>query len=315
MRLFTYHRAGAVVVDGDNVLLASLQSPGQRRWWMFPGGGIEEGETARDAAIRELFEETGLQAAAARELVRAGVQGGQHRYFLVTCDDLRVGAVTGPELEEAASGDFRAEWVPISSLPKMPVFPRCVAEHIAMVGIEPGADGDLPWLEDDREPWEGVEGETPPSHFSRNVRAVIHVDGRVAAIERVRGDEQWFTLPGGGILDGEPAHDAVVREVSEELGLEVRPVGRVAVVAFRREKTMSMQTYFTCEATGGAFGTGTGDEWSEARQVERGTYRAVWLDPANLPPGLKPAWLADRLPQWLADPAPSHPDRFCEFHD
>ena len=31
---------------------------GWREQWEFPAGGIEEGETAREAAIRELFEET-----------------------------------------------------------------------------------------------------------------------------------------------------------------------------------------------------------------------------------------------------------------
>ena len=29
--------------------------------WLTPGGGIDEGEAVREAAIRELFEETGLQ--------------------------------------------------------------------------------------------------------------------------------------------------------------------------------------------------------------------------------------------------------------
>lgn len=31
---------------------------GWRKQWEFPAGGIDEGETAREAAIRELFEET-----------------------------------------------------------------------------------------------------------------------------------------------------------------------------------------------------------------------------------------------------------------
>lgn len=38
----------------------------ERAWWFTVGGGIQRGETARNAAVRELREETGLQISPAR---------------------------------------------------------------------------------------------------------------------------------------------------------------------------------------------------------------------------------------------------------
>jgi 8-oxo-dGTP pyrophosphatase MutT (NUDIX family) len=53
-----YHRsAGGLVVEGDRILLISTQA-GRR--WQLPKGHIEEGETAEQAALREVREETGV---------------------------------------------------------------------------------------------------------------------------------------------------------------------------------------------------------------------------------------------------------------
>lgn len=58
--------ARVIVTDGVRVLLFADTDPGipGSRWWVTPGGGLDEGETPRQAAIRELFEETGLRVAA-----------------------------------------------------------------------------------------------------------------------------------------------------------------------------------------------------------------------------------------------------------
>jgi hydrolase, NUDIX family len=60
------HREAARVLlfdDAGRVLLAMGHDEDQpdRAWWFTIGGGIEEGEDPRAAAVREVFEETGLR--------------------------------------------------------------------------------------------------------------------------------------------------------------------------------------------------------------------------------------------------------------
>jgi len=59
-----YPRAGAsvVVFRGDDVLLVQRAKAPYQGFWSLPGGEIQWGETAADAARRELKEETGLLA-------------------------------------------------------------------------------------------------------------------------------------------------------------------------------------------------------------------------------------------------------------
>lgn len=52
-------RAQAIVVEEDRILLVKTHQV-NRDDYELPGGGIEEGETPEEAAIRELFEETGI---------------------------------------------------------------------------------------------------------------------------------------------------------------------------------------------------------------------------------------------------------------
>lgn len=57
---------GVVVVNPEGLILMGRGANGQ---WSLPGGHIESGETAEDAAIRELEEETGLKISGKLELI------------------------------------------------------------------------------------------------------------------------------------------------------------------------------------------------------------------------------------------------------
>lgn len=78
----------AVVLRGHQVLLVSRANPPDLGRWAFPGGKIELGETTEAAALRELHEETGVQARAeavftAIDVFDRDLHGEVRRHFVL----------------------------------------------------------------------------------------------------------------------------------------------------------------------------------------------------------------------------------------
>ena len=61
---------GGVILDGRKVLLVQVKNMKGRKIWTFPKGHIEAGETPRQAALREVLEETGYKAVIVRPMIR-----------------------------------------------------------------------------------------------------------------------------------------------------------------------------------------------------------------------------------------------------
>jgi ADP-ribose pyrophosphatase YjhB (NUDIX family) len=51
---------GAIIIEGDRVVLVKRAHPPLQAEWSIPGGVLEVGELVREAAVREAREETGL---------------------------------------------------------------------------------------------------------------------------------------------------------------------------------------------------------------------------------------------------------------
>lgn len=58
-------------------------------------------------------------------------------------------------------------------------------------------------------------------YLSRRVRAVIYYKDEILVVKSWIGNSKW-TIPGGGIKIGEASIDALIREIKEEVGIELK---------------------------------------------------------------------------------------------
>lgn len=115
-------RVGAYVlcVDDGKILLSRWTGFGDPRWNL-PGGGVDHGEDPVDAAVREVFEETGYTAEIDELL---GLHSHVRTERSVAHHSLRVlysGRITGGELtyEVGGSSDMAA-WFDLAEVPDLP---------------------------------------------------------------------------------------------------------------------------------------------------------------------------------------------------
>jgi len=145
-------RAGVVLIEGNKVALIERHRAGLD-YFVFPGGGVDEGETPEQAAIRETMEELGVDVVIRQKVAVIHIDQNTQVYFLVKRVGGEFGTGTGEEFTDSDPNDpqegiYIPIWMPIDEISRHEkIYPVDLAKLI----VKATTDG---WPNEPLDVWE-----------------------------------------------------------------------------------------------------------------------------------------------------------------
>ena len=135
-------RAGIVLIQDNKVALIERHRAGVH-YFVFPGGGVDEGESPEQAASREAMEELGIEVALKQKVAEIQL-GSKSRqiYFLAVQTGGEFGTGGGEEYtasdpNNSDEGIYVPIWMPIDQLPlRDNIYPVDVANLVVRASTE-----------------------------------------------------------------------------------------------------------------------------------------------------------------------------------
>jgi mutator protein MutT len=128
----TRQRSAAILIENDQIALIERHRR-DRHYFVFPGGGLEEGETPEQALLREVEEELGVCVSIQQLVVEVWYHGVPQSYYLVRTTSGEFGKGRGEEYTQPQPpevGTYHPMWMPVSKILDEPVLPSQVAEIV-----------------------------------------------------------------------------------------------------------------------------------------------------------------------------------------
>jgi ADP-ribose pyrophosphatase YjhB (NUDIX family) len=133
---------GAVILDGDRVLLVKRGQEPLKGEWSLPGGAVESGETLAAALAREVREETCLEVEVGPvvevlDSVRRDAEGRVEYHYIIIDHACRVRP--GSSLVAVCGSDAAdVDWVTVADLERYRVTPTAIAVILKALASAPG---------------------------------------------------------------------------------------------------------------------------------------------------------------------------------
>lgn len=124
--------ARAIIIKGEKIVLMYRKKQ-EREYYVFPGGGIQKGETLEQAVVREVWEEASLEVDSPVFLYKYEDDESEQHFFLCqyVSGELRLGK--GEENEkmiEDPSNIYKPGWYTLDEMYRLPIYPTGACEQV-----------------------------------------------------------------------------------------------------------------------------------------------------------------------------------------